>query len=105
MPNRAVTMDDMIITKIIRPNAFAVPNPLTVFTAFTDTTKIQATNAIATMTNNPTYPKMGPTRDRICSSSSSISMNNDESIDAMESIIKNSSIERITDIGINGTCV
>ena len=105
MPNGAVTIDDMIMTKIIRPNAFAVPNPFTVFTAFTDTTKIQTTNAIVTVTNSPAYPNMGPIRDRICSSSSSSSINNDESIDAIESIIKNNSIERITDIGINGTCV
>ena len=95
--------DEIIMTKIIRPNAFAVPKPFTVFTALTDTTKIQITNAIATMTNNPAYANTGPIIDSTRFSSISDSNIDEGSIDARESIIKNINIERITDIGMVGT--
>lgn len=48
-------MDDIIITKIMRPKAFAVLNPLTVFNAFIETTKIHTINPIATIAIRPTY--------------------------------------------------
>ena len=95
--------DEIIMIKIMRPNAFAVPKPFTVFTAFTDTTKIQTTNAIVKMMSNPTYAKTGPIIDNTCSSPISDPVIDEGSIDAKESIIKNISIERTTDIGIVGT--
>ncbi|WP_316505326.1 hypothetical protein [Nitrosopumilus sp.] len=45
------------MTKIMRPKALAVLNPLTVFTAFTETTKIHTTNPIAVTAIRPTLPK------------------------------------------------
>ena len=95
--------DEIIITKIIRPNAFAVPKPFTIFTALTETTKIHTTNAIAVMTNNATYANTGPIMDSTCFSSISDSIIDEGSIDARESIIKNIKIERTTDIGMVGT--
>ena len=62
-------IDDIIMTKMMRPKAFAVPNPLTVFTAFTETTKIHTTNPIATTAIRPTYPKTGPIKENISSPS------------------------------------
>jgi hypothetical protein len=40
-----------------KAKAFAVPKPLTVFTALIDTIKIHATNPIATIAIKPTYIK------------------------------------------------
>ena len=54
MPRGVVMMDDIIMTNMMRPKAFAVPNPLSVFIAFTDTTKTHTTNPIATITIRPT---------------------------------------------------
>ncbi len=95
--------EEIIITKIIRPNAFAVQKSFTVFIALTDTTKIQTTNAIVTMTNNPRYVNTGSIIDNTCFSSISDSIIDKGSIDARESIIKNINIERTIDIGMVGT--
>ncbi len=95
--------DEIIRTKIMRPNAFAVPKPFTVFTALTDTTKIQTTNAMVAMRTNPTYANTGPIIDNTCFSSIFDSIIDEGSIDARESIIKNIDIERTTDIGMVGT--
>ena len=87
----------------MRPNAFAVPKSFTVFTALTDTTKTQTTNAIVIMTNNPPYANTGPINDSTRSSSVSDSIMDKGSMDASESIIKNINIESTTDIGMVGT--
>jgi len=47
-------IEDIIMTKIMRPKAFAVLNPFTVFTAFIEMIKIHATNPIATIAIRPT---------------------------------------------------
>ena len=60
-------IDVMNVTKIIRPNAFPVPNPLSVFTAFMEMIKIQTANAIVTIATIPTYPNTGPNVDKISS--------------------------------------
>ena len=85
------------------PNALAVPNPLTVFTAFTETTKIHTTNPIAATNINPTYAKTGPIKENIFSSSASCATRYDGSIAVREPHIRNVNIENTNIIGITGT--
>ena len=53
MPKGAVMREDMMITKMMRPNDFAVPNPWTVFIALTETTKIHTIKPIAATAMSP----------------------------------------------------
>jgi len=57
-------MDDIIMTKM-SPMNFAVLNPLTVFTAFTEMTKIHTINLITTIAIRSKYPKTGPIKERL----------------------------------------
>lgn len=103
MPRGEVKMDDIIITKIMRPNAFPVPNPLTVLTAFTETTKIHATNPIATITMMPAYVKTGPIMENSSSSSASDSMICEGSIDVRDPHMRNITAESTIIMGMTGT--
>ena len=95
--------ETMTITKMIRPNAFAVLNPLRTFSPFMDMTKIHTKNAIATSASRPTYPKTGIISEKISSSSVSEDIRYDGSIATSEPHMRKTNPDIMIINGITGT--
>lgn len=103
MPRGAVMREDMIITKITKPNAFAVLNPLRTFSPLIETTIIHTKNTIATSIIKAAYPNMGIISENTFSSSISVVIRYDKSIATIEPHTRNINPDSTTIIGMAGT--
>ncbi len=103
MPRGVVMREDKITTKITRPNAFAVLNPLRTFNPFIETTKIQTKNTITASTSKPTYPNTGITKENIFCSSVSGDIKYEGSIATNEPHRRNISPDNTIVMGMTGT--